>query len=66
LAPLQKKQYYDLHFNPLYDAHGEQIGAAHILRNITEQVLNQRALKESQEKFSFFLEKPLSLFHSAR
>ncbi|MFP4317008.1 MAG: PAS domain S-box protein, partial [Desulfovibrionales bacterium] len=43
-----EKQTYELQFNPVVDGEGRQIGAAHILRNVTEQVrlrdeLHQRA-----------------------
>jgi PAS domain S-box-containing protein len=38
------KQVYQLQFNPLYDNQGRQIGAAHILRNVTEQVRLQKKL----------------------
>jgi PAS domain S-box-containing protein len=34
----REKQVYDLRFNPVLDAIGRQIGAAHILRNVTKQV----------------------------
>jgi PAS domain S-box-containing protein len=42
-------QAYDLHFSPVHDAQGRQIGAAHILRNVTEQVLAQKALHQLNE-----------------
>ncbi|MFP4517536.1 MAG: PAS domain-containing protein, partial [Desulfovibrionales bacterium] len=44
-------QIYDLRFNPIYDAHGRQIGAAHFLRNVTDQVRLQEALRESEERY---------------
>lgn len=44
------RQVYDLRFNPVHDAHGRRIGAAHILRNVTEQVRMQQALQESRAK----------------
>jgi PAS domain S-box-containing protein len=43
------KRFYDLRFNPVLDSEGRQIGAAHILRNITAQVRMQQALAESEE-----------------
>ncbi|MBE0595723.1 MAG: response regulator [Desulfuromonadales bacterium] len=46
-----EKRIYDLHFNPVWDAQGRQIAAAHILRNVTEQVRMQQALAESEERF---------------
>ncbi len=56
-GPSEKEmQYYDLHFNPLRDEQGRIIGAAHILRNVTEQVRTQQALKESQERLIGVLE----------
>jgi PAS domain S-box-containing protein len=47
----QERRFYEMYFNPVYDFDGRQIGAAHIYRNITEQVCNQRALQESEKKF---------------
>lgn len=44
-------QIYDLRFNPVHDPHGQQIGAAHILRNVTEQVETQRRLHESEQRY---------------
>ncbi len=45
----QEKQVYDLRYNPVYDRQGRQIGAAHTLRNVTEQVRMQEALKHLNE-----------------
>jgi PAS domain S-box-containing protein len=45
----QEKQIYDLQFNPLLDAKGNLIGAAHILRNVTEQVRLQEELQKTKE-----------------
>ncbi|MFP4350696.1 MAG: PAS domain-containing protein [Desulfococcaceae bacterium] len=45
----QEKQIYDLRYNPVYDSEGRQIGAAHTLRNVTEQVRMQEALKHLNE-----------------
>jgi PAS domain S-box-containing protein len=39
-----EKQVYQLQFNPVYDSQNRQIGAAHILRNVTEQVRLQQKL----------------------
>jgi PAS domain S-box-containing protein len=47
---VQHRQMYDLRFSPVYDAHGRLVGAAHILRNVTEQVSIQQALREAKEK----------------
>lgn len=43
-----EKQVYDLRFNPLYDAQGRRIGAAHILRNVTEQTRMQEAMQRNE------------------
>lgn len=45
------KRVFDLRFNPLLDTAGRPIGAAHILRDVTEQVRTERALRESEERF---------------
>lgn len=50
-GPKADSQVYDLHFTPVRDAKGRQIGAAHFLRNVTEQVKTQRALRESEARF---------------
>jgi len=42
-------QLYELRFNPIHDNAGRQIGAAHILRNVTERVRMQRALYEGEQ-----------------
>jgi PAS domain S-box-containing protein len=42
-------QAYDLRFSPIHDAQGRQIGAAHILRNVTEKVIAQKALQQLNE-----------------
>jgi PAS domain S-box-containing protein len=42
------KQVYDLRYNPVYDAEGRPIGAAHILRNVTGRVRTQEALSQSE------------------
>jgi PAS domain S-box-containing protein len=42
-------QAYELHFSPIHDTQGLQIGAAHILRNVTEQVIAQKALRQLNE-----------------
>jgi PAS domain S-box-containing protein len=44
-----EKQAYDLRFHPIYDPQGQQIGAAHILRNVTEDVRMQQALRSAKE-----------------
>jgi PAS domain S-box-containing protein len=55
-GPELEKQVYQLQFNPVYDAQGKQIGAAHILRNVTEQVRTQQALRESENRFRLLFE----------
>lgn len=46
---LKNRLVYNIHFNPIYDIAGRQIGAVHIMRNITGQVQSQQTLRESQE-----------------
>jgi PAS domain S-box-containing protein len=46
-GPEPEKQVYQLQFNPIYDAQDLQIGAAHILRNVTEQVRVQEELRKN-------------------
>ena len=41
---------YDLRFNQIRDAQGGVVGAAHILRDVTEQVRVRQALRESEER----------------
>jgi PAS domain S-box-containing protein len=52
----QESQVYDLCYYPLYDAHGRQIGAAHIIRNITEQVKAHRSLRKSEALYRAIVE----------
>jgi PAS domain S-box-containing protein len=52
----RERQVYDLRFNPVHDAQGRQIGAAHILRKVTEQVRTQQALGESEKRIRGILE----------
>jgi signal transduction histidine kinase/CheY-like chemotaxis protein len=44
-----EKQAYDLRFNPVYNAQNRQIGAAHILRNVTEEVRVEQTLRTAKE-----------------
>jgi PAS domain S-box-containing protein len=48
-APERGREVYDLHFNPIHDDRGRPIGAAHILRNVTERTRTQQALRESEQ-----------------
>lgn len=45
-----EKQFYDLNFNPVRDSEGRLIGAAHILRNVTDQVRMHQAVRNSEER----------------
>jgi signal transduction histidine kinase len=44
-----RRDIYDLRFNPIFDAAGELIGAAHILRNVTQREEMRDALERSEE-----------------
>jgi signal transduction histidine kinase/CheY-like chemotaxis protein len=44
-----RREVYDLRFNPIYDSEGKLIGAAHILRNVTQREEMQDALEHSEE-----------------
>ena len=48
-------QVYDLRFSPVRDDSGRLVGAAHILRNVTERVRLEEALKESDRRKDEFL-----------
>jgi PAS domain S-box-containing protein len=50
------KRTYDLRFNPVHDAQGQSIGAAHILRDVTEQVQMQQALRVSERRLGLALD----------
>jgi PAS domain S-box-containing protein len=51
-----KSQVYDLCFNPVHDEDNRHIGAAHIIRNITEQVRVEQALRESEALYRTIIE----------
>ncbi len=50
------RQVYELRFNPIHDAQGNQIGAAHIIRNVTERVRMEQALQESEKRLRLALD----------
>ncbi|MGQ9427118.1 PAS domain-containing protein [Gilvimarinus sp. F26214L] len=45
-----EKRVYDLRFNPIRNPQGRSVGAAHIFRDITDQVRVQSELRESEER----------------
>lgn len=47
---------YETTYNPVKDAHGEIIGASHILRNVTERKLAEEALKRERDFVSTVVE----------
>lgn len=51
-----QRHIYDVRFAPVLDASGRQIAAAHILREVTEQVRLQEALQESERRANTILE----------
>lgn len=44
------RRIYDLRFNPIRDPHGRAVGAAHIFRDMTDQVRVQDELRASEER----------------
>lgn len=46
-----QRRIYDLRFNPVRDGDGNQIGAAHIVRDVTDQISMENALRESETRF---------------
>jgi PAS domain S-box-containing protein len=56
-GPLEReRQTYELQFNPVIDQKGRQIGAAHILRNVTEQVRLRKELHHRAAELDAALE----------
>lgn len=49
-ASESERRIYDLRFNPIRDPQGRAVGAAHIFRDITDQVRVQNDLRESEER----------------
>lgn len=45
-----ERRIYDLRFNPIRDPQGRAVGAAHIFRDITDQVRVQNELRKSEER----------------
>ncbi|MCW8195803.1 PAS domain-containing protein [Proteobacteria bacterium 005FR1] len=46
----EETRVYDLRFNPIRDPQGHLVGAAHIFRDVTEQVRIQESLRRSEER----------------
>ncbi|MFP4143763.1 MAG: PAS domain S-box protein [Phycisphaeraceae bacterium] len=44
------QQVYDLRFSPIRDDQGRLVGAAHILRNVTDRVRTQEALQQARDQ----------------
>src|SRR5690606_24984208 len=44
------RRIYDLRFNPIRNPQGRAVGAAHIIRDITDQVRVQDELRASEER----------------
>lgn len=49
-GPENEKQVYDLRFDPVVDSSGQQLGGVHVLRNVTDRIRIQRALRASEER----------------
>ena len=52
----RQREVFELRFNPLHDADGNLIGAAHIVRNVTAKVQGLRKLRKREEQFRAFFE----------
>lgn len=50
-----EKRVFDLRFNPVLDAAGRQIAAAHMIRDVTDQVRTEQELLRSQQQLSAIL-----------
>jgi PAS domain S-box-containing protein len=55
-GPPDESQIYDLRFSPLRNSCGEVVGAAHIVRNVTERVSTRRALAEAEAHLTAVLD----------
>jgi PAS domain S-box-containing protein len=51
-----RRQVYEFRFNPLRNAEGHILGAAHIVRNVTDRVRSEEALRQSRESFQSLVE----------
>jgi two-component system, NtrC family, sensor histidine kinase KinB len=51
-----RRQIYEFRFNPLRKAEGHIVGAAHIVRNITDRVRAEEALRLNRERFQSLVE----------
>jgi PAS domain S-box-containing protein len=49
-GPEHEKQIYDLRFDPVVDSSGQRLGGVHVLRNVTDRIRIQRALRASEER----------------
>jgi PAS domain S-box-containing protein len=54
--PSRSREIFEIRFNPLRDADGRIIGAAHIVRNVTERVRAEEALQQSRRRFQDLVE----------
>jgi PAS domain S-box-containing protein len=54
--PVRGRGIYEIRFNPLRDSNGQIIGAAHIVRNVTDRVRAEEALQESRRRFQDLVE----------
>lgn len=57
----RERRIYDWQFYPVKDALGRQLGAAHILRDVTDQVRMQQAMAESEEQARRIIDNTVAL-----
>lgn len=56
LGEAGRRQAYEIRFTPLPDAQGNIVGAAHIVRNVSDRVRAEESLRQSMERFQNLVE----------
>ncbi len=47
--------YYEIHYNPIFNAQNKIIGASHIATNISKRIENEQSIKQSQQKLELLV-----------